>query len=204
MKRASPYDSNSNSPSTSNPRRLPQKRSKTNPACTACKKSKTRCEVLETLEASLNAVRCHRCNVLKITCSFEEAMQDASRNTSSRAESSSSASTPAPVPTNSSLQLLANASVWRRPEPAVPSLNIERLSFPVPPNSTWNGKMRTGSVDWLDTAVYAIRDMARGSPATGDGSMDHVDSVLRDILTPRQIESLLQRSDRQLLNDLCA
>ncbi len=43
------------------------KRSKVQ-ACSSCRKHKTRCEVLD-LERSV--VRCHRCNVLKLECSYE-------------------------------------------------------------------------------------------------------------------------------------
>ena len=198
MKRTSlvQLDRNSDSPPASNPRRLPQKRSKTNQACTACKKSKTRCEILETVTAGLNAIGCHRCNVLNITCSFKEApVQEAAQNIPSRAASSLPATTSTYAPTTTSLQLLANISVQRQSEPVVQRLNIERLPLSVPPNSMWNGYGHSGPDDWLDTAVYAIRDMARGSPAIGDGPMDHVDSALRDILTPRQIDLLLQRYD---------
>ena len=62
--------SNSAVPSGSNDvptTRPPTKRPKTSQACTSCRKHKTRCELLES--ASLS--RCHRCNVLSITCSFE-------------------------------------------------------------------------------------------------------------------------------------
>lgn len=53
-----------NDPSTTRP---PAKRSKTNQACTSCRKHKTRCELLDSASRS----RCHRCDVLSITCSFE-------------------------------------------------------------------------------------------------------------------------------------
>jgi hypothetical protein len=48
--------------------RPPAKRSKTSQACTSCRKHKTRCEL--PTSASLLS-RCHRCDVLSITCSFE-------------------------------------------------------------------------------------------------------------------------------------
>ena len=44
------------------------KRAKANQACTSCRKNKTRCELLES--TSYHS-RCHRCDVLSITCSFE-------------------------------------------------------------------------------------------------------------------------------------
>src|SRR6266852_3437708 len=51
-----------NDPSTTRP---PAKRPKTSQACISCRKHKTRCELLD------SASRCHRCDVLSITCSFE-------------------------------------------------------------------------------------------------------------------------------------
>jgi hypothetical protein len=48
-------------------KRPPAKRAKANQACASCRKNKTRCELLDSLSYS----RCHRCNVLSITCSFE-------------------------------------------------------------------------------------------------------------------------------------
>lgn len=58
--------SGNNDPSTTRP---PQavKRPKTSQACTSCRKHKTRCELLDSASRS----RCHRCDVLSITCSFE-------------------------------------------------------------------------------------------------------------------------------------
>jgi hypothetical protein len=53
-----------NDPSTTRP---PAKRSKTSQACISCRKHKTRCELLDSASRS----RCHRCDVLSITCSFE-------------------------------------------------------------------------------------------------------------------------------------
>ena len=47
--------------------RPPSKRPKTSQACTSCRKHKTRCELLDPASRS----RCHRCDVLSITCSFE-------------------------------------------------------------------------------------------------------------------------------------
>ena len=59
-----PSDATDRSTST---KRLPAKRAKANQACASCRKNKTRCELLE----PMNLSRCHRCNVLSITCSFE-------------------------------------------------------------------------------------------------------------------------------------
>jgi hypothetical protein len=51
--------------------RGPSKRSRSLQACAACRKHKSRCELLEDLN-SADAVKCHRCRILDIACSFEE------------------------------------------------------------------------------------------------------------------------------------
>ena len=71
MKRPREGSSNSAVPSGSNDAsttRPPAKRPKASQACTSCRKHKTRCELLE---SASHLSRCHRCNVLSITCSFE-------------------------------------------------------------------------------------------------------------------------------------
>lgn len=50
------------------PRPPPAKRAKAAQACLSCRKHKTRCEVLD----GESGVQCHRCNVLNLTCSFED------------------------------------------------------------------------------------------------------------------------------------
>ncbi|KAJ6624181.1 hypothetical protein B0H10DRAFT_2212915 [Mycena sp. CBHHK59/15] len=47
------------------------KKSKSFQACTSCRKHKTRCEILD---PSKSPVRCHRCQVLALQCSYEETM----------------------------------------------------------------------------------------------------------------------------------
>ncbi|KAI6024452.1 hypothetical protein EDC04DRAFT_2880805 [Pisolithus marmoratus] len=50
------------------PRPPPAKRAKAAQACLSCRKHKTRCEVLD----GESGVQCHRCNVLNLSCSFED------------------------------------------------------------------------------------------------------------------------------------
>lgn len=65
MKR--PHDANTDEagPSSS---RTKAKKSKSLPACASCRRSKTRCELLD---PSQDPVRCHRCEVLDTKCSYE-------------------------------------------------------------------------------------------------------------------------------------
>ncbi|THU95480.1 hypothetical protein K435DRAFT_723703, partial [Dendrothele bispora CBS 962.96] len=53
-------------------KRATKTKTKTVPACTSCKKSKARCEILDDItQKSLQNVRCHRCKTLQIQCSYE-------------------------------------------------------------------------------------------------------------------------------------
>ncbi|KAJ7108608.1 hypothetical protein C8R44DRAFT_803189 [Mycena epipterygia] len=47
------------------------KKPKSMQACTSCRKHKTRCEVLDT---STSPVRCHRCQVIGVQCSYEDTL----------------------------------------------------------------------------------------------------------------------------------
>ncbi|KZP31586.1 hypothetical protein FIBSPDRAFT_776291 [Athelia psychrophila] len=192
MKRGFTNDGTSSVPSATGPRNLPQKRSKKNQSC-MCKKSKTRCEVLDSDASGRNARRCHRCNALNIPCSFEEVVHDGFQRAPSGSTHSPLASASSPALVGDTLAASPSSIVGARAAPAVSDHNIERLPLPIPPNSTWNSLKRSGVVDWLDTPVYCIRTIARGSPsATGNDSMDQVDSALCKILTPRQLDSLLE------------
>lgn len=195
MKRVFTNDGSSAAPFASGPSNHPQKRSKTNQACKACKKNKTRCEVLGSESTGRDGHGCHRCNTLNIPCSFE--VEVASHGGSRQAPSGSTHSPPASASSTALVSdlLASSASVdGFRTVPAGPDHNIERLPLPIPPNSTWNTLQSAGSVDWLDTPVYSIRTIARGiTCATGNGSIDEVDTDLREILTPRQLDSLLER-----------
>ncbi|KIK53301.1 hypothetical protein GYMLUDRAFT_49479 [Collybiopsis luxurians FD-317 M1] len=46
------------------------KRAKSVQACTNCKKHKTRCEILDGLDQKV--IRCHRCKVLEVDCSYQD------------------------------------------------------------------------------------------------------------------------------------
>ncbi|KAF7354028.1 hypothetical protein MVEN_01089600 [Mycena venus] len=50
------------------------KRAKTIQACASCRKHKTRCEILD---HSASPVRCHRCKVLSVECSYEQTQKPA-------------------------------------------------------------------------------------------------------------------------------
>jgi hypothetical protein len=73
MKRPREDSQASNTPSPSGPNsaateRPSAKRNKASRACASCRKHKTRCELFE---PSGHHSRCHRCDVLSISCSFE-------------------------------------------------------------------------------------------------------------------------------------
>ncbi|KAJ4474496.1 hypothetical protein J3R30DRAFT_3509551 [Lentinula aciculospora] len=59
--------SSSGGPSASN---RPTKRAKSFQACSSCRKHKQRCEILDGVDQKV--IRCHRCKVLEVDCSYSE------------------------------------------------------------------------------------------------------------------------------------
>lgn len=51
-------------------RKSPAKRSKASQACAACRRQKTRCEILDNV-ATMGSLQCHRCKTLRVECSFQ-------------------------------------------------------------------------------------------------------------------------------------
>ncbi|KAF8823249.1 hypothetical protein HHX47_DHR10000150 [Lentinula edodes] len=68
MKRQRENSSSSSGPSASTAR--PAKRAKNFQACASCKKTKQRCEILDSVDQPV--IRCHRCKVLEVDCSYSE------------------------------------------------------------------------------------------------------------------------------------
>ncbi|KAI0068692.1 hypothetical protein BV25DRAFT_1817603 [Artomyces pyxidatus] len=64
----SPTTASSPDTPTDSSKRSSSKRTKSSQACTSCRKHKTRCELLD---SNSYLSRCHRCEVLSISCSFE-------------------------------------------------------------------------------------------------------------------------------------
>ncbi|KAJ3772884.1 hypothetical protein FB446DRAFT_772141 [Lentinula raphanica] len=56
--------------SSSGPSTRPSKRAKSFQACTSCRKHKQRCEILDGIDQKV--IRCHRCKVLDVDCSYSE------------------------------------------------------------------------------------------------------------------------------------
>lgn len=160
-------------------RNLPPKRSKTNQACTSCKKNKTRCEVLD---ASQISRQCHRCKVLDLPCSFEAAatfIVPQSVLPSSDLHNAALKNSPGEVESYASTSNLQ-----------VSDYDIERLELPVPPNASWGKTTVHGAADWLATPMFAIQKVAIQT-STSDAFMTQVDEALRDILTLDGLQSLL-------------
>lgn len=162
-------------------RYLPPKRTKTNKACTSCKKNKTRCEVLDA--AVQIPRRCHRCKVLDLPCSFEE---------------TPTFIPPQPGPSSSDLRSAPeNSSGEVEPSAKAISLfasdpGIQRMELPVPPNASWGTVPVHGVPDWMATPMFAIQKVTIETDSSRDAFMNQVNVALRGILTPDRLQTLLR------------
>ncbi|SJK99698.1 uncharacterized protein ARMOST_03009 [Armillaria ostoyae] len=168
-------------PRTSQP---PRKRSKVQ-SCDSCRKHKTRCEILD---SKRSPVRCHRCDVLKLDCSYEI--------------SKKSAPTPESSPSSSDLNTETSS-----PQ-VVYALGVDTRQLetaPPPPDAgiasdTSNGENRPRPVIWsfvrqnLDWSapILAMQELAR-QPSQEQPSMPVMgnNQLLSNILTQAEIRHLL-------------
>lgn len=139
--------SGSDDPSTTRPH---AKRPKTSQACTSCRKHKTRCELLDSASRS----RCHRCDVLSITCSFETNAPPA------RAAECSS-------PAAAFRQRLLNA-ILSTPPPRNSDECLEQTPSDAPCSSTrstatspWEVLKVPGIPDWSATPMLAMLTLSK-------------------------------------------
>ncbi|KAK7036132.1 hypothetical protein R3P38DRAFT_3312009 [Favolaschia claudopus] len=114
--------------------RTSTRRAKTAQACSSCKKHKTRCEILD---HTSKPIRCHRCKVLSIACSYEQRpLPDVSRPASHpkwRGEFGTLLKPPIPKSASSDPQ---------RPTSSV-SFNKQLWSFIEDENLDWSAPMLT-------------------------------------------------------------
>ncbi|KAF7366732.1 hypothetical protein MSAN_00931300 [Mycena sanguinolenta] len=188
-------------PSSENPT---PKRTKTGQACAACRKQKSRCEILDG-PAPGEKIRCHRCKVLNITdCSFENPhlipLPPPTSHVSSTPQTQSTAppasSGPASDPDNhcSGLSTLAAVASSRSSVEGVSagqSLSIRPESLPMVPAATtpvWGSVSR---VDWTATPVLAFQELVRCPRCEAGVQIPSVER-LPDILSPSEISSLLE------------
>lgn len=197
----------------------PQKRTKASQACSSCRKQKSRCEILDISRppGAPASIRCHRCKVLGVECSFETSdlihffpqtlshtSPSASSPSSSAPAPSPSQSEPSPVPVGESyggLNTLANVAS-SRPNVMEAPVNPIRINpirnqygmlpedlVPTATTPVWGCVSR---VDWTATPMLAIQELIR-CPRTQDSDPQLPSgSRLSDILSPPEISSMLE------------
>src|SRR5712672_503109 len=162
--------------------RPPTKRVKAGQACASCRKHKTRCELIG---SASYLSRCHRCNVLSISCSFEtnappiKAVDDSPLAIVRRRIISSILSAP---------EINSEKCLEQPQSENIPGSN-PRSNVPSP----WEFLKVPGITDWTATpmlAMLALSKMAREvQPTIQPPAMTN--SAFSDVLTDDQRQYLL-------------
>ncbi|KAG7447600.1 uncharacterized protein BT62DRAFT_1004357 [Guyanagaster necrorhizus] len=185
------------------------KRRKASQACASCRRHKTRCELPDDIGNSSDhrvQLRCHRCNVLNVECSFKTSNIIHVR---SKSNSESTSTILLPVNLDPPVVFVSTPDIPREPPSSAPAastrdLRIEDLlprpQSPVGPIS---------SFDWTAAPMLAIRELAncRESAATQARSSSSTnqssDESLSTILTRTQITWLLQIFETRYTRWVC-
>ncbi|KAK0230345.1 hypothetical protein IW262DRAFT_1261429 [Armillaria fumosa] len=177
------------------------KRRKASQACASCRRHKTRCELpddIGSISGHRGQLRCHRCKVLNVGCSFETSniihvkskINNASTSTILLPE------TLDPSAASTSTSDTSRAAPYPAPVASARELRIEHL---LPgPQSLMGPSPAPGCFDWTAAPMLAIRELAnqresttaqaRSSPSSNQSS----DESLSSILTSTQKTWLLQ------------
>jgi hypothetical protein len=144
------------------------KRPKSTQACSSCRRQKTRCENLNS--GPSGSLRCHRCSVLNIHCSFDDlsSVKD-------------SPSTPTVDLTRQDSPPLLSAGLIQ-PEDLVP----------LPTSRFWGSLKSSGGLDWTAAPMLALQDLARRPIALNHPVTDYSNMSLADIVPPDQRHFLLE------------
>ncbi|KAJ6591026.1 hypothetical protein DFH09DRAFT_1138355 [Mycena vulgaris] len=199
------------STSTENPT---PKRTKTSQACASCRRQKSRCEILDVPGAgsssSAVAIRCHRCKVLGVECSFETSdlihfLPKTPAQTSPPAASPRVAALAGPSPPESygglnTLAAVASSRPNAEPVPVNPMAMLPEDLVPTATTPIWGCINR---VDWTATPMLAIQELVR-CPRTDAGLEIASGGRLEDILSPPEITSLLEIFENRYTPWLCA
>jgi hypothetical protein len=156
--------------------RNPAKRQKSSHACSSCRRSKTRCELLDTATGSL-PFKCHRCKVLNLQCSFESSGILASKN---------SPATPYTAP----------PSYRQSPEGLESPFSNRSDPGTTMPVSSWVTRRIAEFCDIQSTPMLALQEFARRCPADyedplADAPHTPFDVSMSDILPEAQRQCLL-------------
>ncbi|KAE9404853.1 hypothetical protein BT96DRAFT_988942 [Gymnopus androsaceus JB14] len=204
----------------------PAKRAK---ASQACRKHKTRCELLDGI--SDGNLTCHRCKVLNVPCSFEssniihlppsQSQPDTSRTIlinstpsgTSSASSPDSASLSTPGPPNNQLpspspsdypsHAIRDADSHAGTAKNARELRPEDL---VPDNVPWGPSTGQGDYDWTAAPVLAIQELASKNnpyPSLPLRIPSKADRDLHSVLAQDQINRLLEMFESRYAPWMC-
>ncbi|KAK0444355.1 hypothetical protein EV421DRAFT_1709252 [Armillaria borealis] len=177
------------------------KRRKASQACASCRRHKTRCELPEdisSISGHRGQLRCHRCKVLNVECSFETSNIIYVKSKINNA-SMSTILLPAtldPSATSTSTSDTSRAAPYPAPVASARELKIEDL---LPgPQSLMGPMPAPGCFDWTAAPMLAIRELANQRESTtaqarsSSSNNQSSDESLSSILTSTQITWLLQ------------
>lgn len=167
------------------------KRRKASQACASCRRHKTRCELPEdigSISSHRGQLRCHRCKVLNVECSFETSNIIHVKSKINNA-STSTILLPAtldPSVVSTSTSDTSRAAPYPAPVASARELRIEHL---LPgPQSLMGPTPAPGCFDWTAAPMLAIRELAnqrnlttaqaRSSPSSNQSSDDSLSSIL--------------------------
>ncbi|KAJ6590954.1 hypothetical protein DFH09DRAFT_1138182 [Mycena vulgaris] len=187
------------------------KRTKASQACAACRRQKSRCEILDvrTQPGAPVTIRCHRCKVLGVECSFEtsDLIHFLPKTTTQLPPTPTVSDEPSPPEIHGGLDTLA-AVASARPNAETTTVNsipsrygmLPEDLVPTATTPVWGCVSR---VDWTATPMLAIQELVR-SPRTDAGfGLPHA-AGLEDILDPSEITSLLDIFETRYSPWLCA
>lgn len=177
------------------------KRRKASQACASCRRHKTRCELPEdisSISGYRGQLRCHRCKVLNVECSFETSNIIHVKSKINNA-STSTILLPAtldPSAASTSASDASRAAPYPAPVASAQELRIEDL---LPgPQSLMGPIPASECFDWTAAPMLAIRELANQRESTtaqarsSSSSNQSSDESLSSILTSTQITWLLQ------------
>ncbi|KAK0190486.1 hypothetical protein F5146DRAFT_930545 [Armillaria mellea] len=168
------------------------KRSKVQ-ACSSCRRHKTRCEVLD-LERSV--VRCHRCKVLKLECSYEGMDKSVFIPEPSVAKSSPGSSVEGPTiqsayDTGAGSRLLSTGTSSGSPSTVADSplgLGNDDVNYFPRPDNMWSFVPRR--LDWW-APLAAMQELTKQSQEDGFRTPAMNDHSLSSILSQAEIDHLI-------------
>ncbi|KAI6130259.1 hypothetical protein EDD16DRAFT_1077582 [Pisolithus croceorrhizus] len=192
------------------PRPPPAKRAKAAQACLSCRKHKTRCEVLD----GESGVQCHRCNVLNLTCSFEDTKCPIGTS-SSRVTDIPKVDRRACVPTSSSKasEVILDGSFdpskgfsksWESPAPDSPSsfrdqpLDKVEVDFSDPKRllpeqqRPWGLLKLPGGFDGTTVPMLAMQALIRSGVSGEDALKSKIQQSLFHVLGRERIQYLTE------------